>query len=118
MVHYNELNETEYQQPGPFSACAAISAEIFTFVDQVCNTELISVHLSSFCKRSAQLLKDIKAAVDTVKNEIPLGSRHMWVKTEIARYEAVVANVEKTDLLLRAAEKKHSVAMLSAESEY
>jgi hypothetical protein len=116
MVHYNELNKTEPQHPGPFSACATISAEIYTFVDQVCNTELISAHLSSFCKRSAQLLKDIKAAVDTVKNEISVGSRHMWVKTEIARYEAVVANVEKTYLLLRAAEKRHSVAMLSAES--
>lgn len=111
MSHYNQLHETEPQQPGPFSACAAISTEIYAFVNEVCNTELIHTHLPSFCERSAQLVQDIKTALDLVKNEFPVGSRHMWVKAEIERYEAVVANVENTDRLLRAADEKCRRAM-------
>ena len=94
MVHYNELHPSEPQHHGHFSACAATLANILDFVQEVCSTEITEESRSKDNKRFVQLLEQLKNDLARVKSDFPVEKRHLWVGSEIERYEQAVKKTE------------------------
>lgn len=63
MTNHSGSNGIEHHLPDPFSACEAIFTQINAFPDEFPNDELTLAHIPLICKRSAQLLEDMKAAL-------------------------------------------------------